>query len=210
MQSYKKHNLPSGDAVSTQQEGHFLLSAISELPTRPERSRQLSKPLKPLRTVPLVSAQNASREWRRRVAPMGTHQYGAAIWSPYGESASSAIEAAVEQHEFPGVDTDEALDMAAVSEIATSWQWTYDGGENGHKRTESLEARASAQGNSGTPPYPQTGPLPIMLEPAPRHRARKRAPGSHMASPILPLLVTLLIIGVMGALICQYLLAFYH
>jgi hypothetical protein len=210
MQIDEKNNMPSGDTVSTQQEEHFLLPAVSEQPTRPERSRQLSKPLKRLRTVPLVSTSSSSRERRRRIAPMGTRQYGAAIWSPYGESASSVVEAAIEQREFPNGDTGEDLDMAAASEIATSWQWIYDGGDNGSNSTGSFEASANAQGNPDTPRYPQTGPLPIMLEPAPRRPARERTPGSHVASSMLPLLVTLLIIGVMGALVCQYLLAFYR
>jgi hypothetical protein len=210
MQIDEENNMPSGDTVSTQQEEHFLLSSVSEQPTRPERSRQLSKPLKRLRTVPLVSTNSSSRERRQRVAPMGERQYGAAIWSPYGESASSVVEAATEQREFPDGDTGEDLDMAAANEIATSWQWIYDGGDNGSKSTESLEASANAQRNAGTPSYPQTGPLPIMLEPASRRRAREHARGSRVASSILPLLVTLLIIGVMGAVVCQYLLAFYR
>jgi hypothetical protein len=210
MQINEKNNMPSGDAVSIQQEEHFLLSAVSEQPTRPERSRQLSKPLKPLRTVPLVSTStgNPARERRQRVIPVSARQYGAATWSPYGKGANSTVEAVIEQHEFPGGDTGEMLETAKASESATSWQWVYDGGDRG--TGDDFEASANAGGNPGTPSYPQTGPLPIMLEPAPRRTAQKRASGSHMAPSMLPLLVTLLIIGIIGALVCQYLLAFYR
>jgi hypothetical protein len=210
MQMYEENNMSSGDAVSTQQEENFLRSAVSEQPTRPERSRQLSKPLKRLRTVPLASSENPSRERRQRVARTGTRQYGAAIWSPYGDSASSTVEAVVEQREFPGGDTGETFEMAEGSEIATSWEWIYDGGDDGSDGHDDFEASANAEGYHGTPAYPQTGPLPIMLEPASRRAARERASGSHKASSMLPLLVTLLIIGVIGTMVCQYLLAFYR
>jgi len=210
MQIEEKNNMPSGDTVNTQQEENSLLTVLSEQPTRPERSRQLSKPLKRLRTVPLASAHNSTRERRPSAVQQDAHQYGAAVWGSYKDDADSALEVLAEQHQFPDVNTDEMFEMTTASESATSWQWIYDGGDNGSSDDDDFAAGANGQSYQDTPPYPRTGPLPIMLEPASRRTAKERAQGSQAASSMLPLLVTLLIIGVTGVLVCQYLLTFYR